>query len=116
MLSRMTTRSAALRSLALFWAALHLASPGLTSVAHGVGAAQGVQPAAHVESTTSETCPVVHAPDCGVCRYLSQASGVASTPSYALLRRAGNEPVPTLRTRAISAAVVLPDGRAPPVI
>ena len=78
----MTRRSPVIRLLALLWATLQIASPGLGALADGLLAAQTRDPASHVEATTSGRCPVVHAPDCGLCRQLTTA--VAVPPRFAL--------------------------------
>jgi hypothetical protein len=111
----MTRRKPLLRFLALAWAGLQVAMPALGSLAEARLAAAAGDPVSHIESKSSAGCPVVHAPDCAVCRYLS---GATPTPDNAAAvnidaERAG------VQVRAACAlarvAIVLPDGRAPPV-
>lgn len=116
MLESMTRRTALFRKLALAWALLHVALPGAGAVADGLlmRASAGEQ-VAHVESTTTSSCPVVHAPDCGVCRYLSGCTSLSATgalPASIASASAGMDAgisVPPDRS------VVLPDNRAPPL-
>ena len=103
--------------LVMIGAALQLLSPGVASIADGLIARDSASgPLTHVEATTSATCAVMHAPDCGVCRYLSAAS---------LLPRVAPplvqfEPAPLPRCAEAraqwSGTTVLPDGRAPPTV
>ena len=116
MLHLVNRRAPFLRFLAVGWATLQLASPGLIAIADGISAsASFAEAASHVEATGSESCPVPHSPDCAVCRYLS--SGAAPPPHAALLIVNSTdlrEPRADSRLRW-NAAVVLPDGRAPPI-
>jgi hypothetical protein len=74
----MTPRHPVLRMLVMIGAAVQLLSPGAAAVADGLLAtANASQPLTHIEATTTAKCPVVHAPDCGVCRYLSSSSTLA---------------------------------------
>jgi hypothetical protein len=113
----MSARSGFARFLALLCATVQLASPGLSAVADGALArANASQPQTHVESTTTANCPVVHPPDCAICRYLSSA---ASPPSLAPVAfeycAESREPRAESLLRP-SGAVTLPHGRAPPAI
>src|SRR5688572_13544714 len=77
-LYRMSRRHPVLRMLVMFCAAVQLLSPGIAAVADGLLAAVNAsRPLTHIEASTTAKCPVVHAPDCGVCRYLSSASHAA---------------------------------------
>src|SRR5687768_10378370 len=83
MLHLVNRRAPFVRFLAVLWATLQLASPGLTAIADGNSASLSFADAAsHVEATGSESCPLPHSPDCAVCRYLS--SGAAASPQTAL--------------------------------
>lgn len=117
MLQTMRRRSPFVRFLALFWAALQLASPGVSAIADGKLAAENASgPATHVEATTTSACPVVHSPDCGVCRYLSGAACLEQHSALGFRIVASTaEPTVTAGPR-IGNALALPHGRAPPVI
>ena len=106
-----------LRWLVMFGAAIQLLSPGIASIADGLLARENASgPLTHVEATTSATCPVVHPPDCGVCRYLSGTSALPRVGPTALV----GESVPfprCARSRILAAGVsILPNGRAPPAL
>lgn len=113
----MTRRTTLVRFLALLWAALQVASPGLSAIADGNlarGSASG--PSTHVESQTTANCPVVHQPDCGLCRYLNGAAST-TTPAQLGFFYAPDVSVPTTESCAARRnGVVLPQGRAPPAI
>lgn len=113
----MKRRPLPVRILALLWAALQLASPGASAIADGrLAAANASGPTTHVEATTSASCPVVHSPDCGVCRYLSgPAATQQPSPLVSLLSTA--DQLPNTETRVcVSVVAVLPHGRAPPAL
>ena len=118
MLSSMRSRSVPLRLLALLWATLQLASPAAGAVADGqqFAKAGGGAPAAHVESTSSEACPVVHAPDCAMCRYLSQNAGTVAAATAPFSGRMQSADVRLERVPARRPGAPPPNGRAPPVI
>jgi hypothetical protein len=111
----MRRRTPLVRFLALLWATLQLASPAVGAVADGRAVSGGAADlTAHVEATTTSACPVVHAPDCAVCRYLSaSAAEPVPEPVQRVVERAAQCPE-TLRNSARASAHVLPDGRAPP--
>jgi hypothetical protein len=114
MLPIMIRRSILVRCLALVWATLQLASPGISAIADGRLSSES-QPVAHIEATSSASCPVVHAPDCGVCRYLSNAA-VKDAPAafFGCDERArGNPSTQNAGVRGV--ALALPRGRAPPL-
>ena len=117
MLLLMRRRTTFVRSLAVFWAALQLASPAVSAIADGRLAAQNASgPATHVEATTTASCPVVHSPDCAVCRYLSASPlGARLSAFVPLLSADSREPMAESREQH-SAALALPHGRAPPTI
>lgn len=114
----MKRRTTLVRFLALVWATLQLASPGLASIADGMLARESASsPSTHVEATTSASCPVVHPPECAVCRYLSASrSNGAVTPEVGWADASDCGVIPDTTTVALSAAVVLPHGRAPPTL
>ena len=103
--------------LVLVGAAVQLLSPGAAAIADGLLATESAsQPLTHVESSTTAKCPVVHAPDCGVCRYLSSASLL---PRVAPQLPVSAAAVPLPQDAACASARVvssLPDGRAPPAL
>jgi hypothetical protein len=112
----MTRRKLLLRFLALLWAGLQLAMPALGSLADARIAAAAGDPVSHVESKSSASCPVIHAPDCAVCRYLSGTAPAPATASAADIdaERAGADV--QARCAIAYVALVLPDGRAPPAL
>lgn len=114
----MKRRTTLVRFLALVWATLQVASPALASIADGMLARESAtSPSTHVEATTSASCPVVHSPDCGVCRYLSAAgSNDAGAPALGWEGASQCGIISSATTIALSAAVVLPHGRAPPTL
>lgn len=111
----MTRRTRLLRMLALCWAVLQMASPALGAFAEArLASASAREPVAHVESSSSASCPVVHSPECAMCRYLSSPAAASHTaPSLAVLSHGGDARVED-RSATPNAALVLPDGRAPP--
>jgi hypothetical protein len=116
MLRGMKRRTPLLRSLALVWAALQLAMPAVSSLADARLAAAAGEPVAHVESTTTSTCPVIHAPDCGICRYLSSAAPASDAAAVAEVDADCEASSSAAIRRPAFLTIVLPDGRAPPGI
>jgi len=113
----MRRRTPFVRCLALFWAALQVASPGFSVIADGRLAIETVSGAGtHVESKTTASCAAVHPPDCGICRYLSGAEfDPAPAPLGFLYSPDASEP--TVQSCAARRdAVTLPRGRAPPSV
>lgn len=116
MVQPMSRRGTWARGIALIWATLQLVSPGVSAIADGTLALESASaPLVHVEATGSASCPEVHSPDCGVCRYLSTGGQVATASGLAL--RAGrDQSALVFRVAAVpSATAALPHGRAPPV-
>ena len=113
----MNGRQPLLRMLVMVGAAIQLLSPGVAAIADGLLARSNASgPLTHIEATTTATCPVVHAPDCGVCRYLSAAgTPQRATPSL-LLTTASAQPRCEESRQPVSAATLQPNGRAPPVL
>ena len=105
------------RILALVWAMVQVLSPGASAIADGMLArANASLPLVHVEASGSATCPEVHSPDCGVCRYLSTGSEM---PGAASVLPAARRVVVAASQRVAAAAAVgqlLPQGRAPPAV
>lgn len=115
MLPRMKRRSALARTLVLLCAALQLASPGFSAIAHGKLAGQSASgPATHVEATGSAGCPVVHSPDCAVCRYMSTATPGGTGPELFFSYATATVPPGTVAWIARAVPHALPPGRAPP--
>lgn len=114
----MTRRTPLVRFLTLAWASLQLGAPALSSIADGRLERNGAsRPTTHVEATTGESCPVVHSPDCGVCRYLSISGASDSTaPSFDWRQSSSNALAGTAFDEAGSIAIALPRGRAPPTV
>ena len=110
----MRFRSPGFRRLALVWAALQFAAAGLTALAHA-RAETADAAVAHVEATTSETCPVVHPVDCGVCRHASAASLPAPDAPEHFATRASSIPSASERPAFDRLLDGLYDGRAPPL-
>jgi hypothetical protein len=112
----MKRRSPLLRLLAGAAALLQLTTPPLSAVADGLAARDSAgERVAHVESTTTSRCPVVHAPDCGVCRYLTTCGAPPLDAATPVVIAAVAPPARTNVSHSTPAAAVLPDGRAPPV-
>src|SRR5688572_33060991 len=115
MLHRMTRRTRFVRFMALICAALQLASPGFSAIADGRLARESASgPATHVEATTTASCPVVHSPDCAVCRYLSTSACEApnAVPETLLAADIADPAAVGRSTRGSPHAH--PHGRAPP--
>lgn len=117
MLRVVNRRTPFVRFLGILWATLQLASPGVSAIADGYAAREGAgQAATHVEATSTERCPIVHSPDCAVCRYLSNSgSEPPMTPSFASSSERAADPA-ICDSFALSAAAALPQSRAPPAI
>ena len=112
----MTRHTPLLRVPALLLALLQLALPAASAVADGRIAARAGDPVAHVESTSSATCPVVHPPDCAVCRYLSAAAvPTAAAPDACALAPAVSGSLAARRS-GNGVLVGLPDSRAQPLV
>lgn len=78
----MNDRARWTRLLALVWATLLVASPGLGALADARLAAQ-TDARSHVEETTSAKCPIVHPPDCGLCRHLTNPARASASIALA---------------------------------
>jgi hypothetical protein len=113
----MSRRTPLVRFCTLLLATLQIASPGVSAIADGRLALENAsRPTTHVEATTTAACPVVHSPDCGVCRFLSSPVGSAPAATFSL-ESFSAVPAPVAdvgRPRCVS--VDLPDGRAPPAL
>lgn len=112
----MTSRSTFVRSVTLLWASLQLAAPAMSSIADGqLSRDNATQPTTHVEATTTGSCPVVHPPDCAVCRYLSTsgANDIAA-PSFDWQFLAVWTGASTVSVEPGCGALGLPRERAPP--
>ena len=108
-------RAPLIRVLALFWAVLQMASPAASAISDGLLASgNSAEQVAHVESATTNACPVVHAPDCAVCRYLSGSVGEAVQCGVLQLPDVGIALPDGQYQTTYASAVVLPPGRAPP--
>jgi len=112
----MTKRSRFVRVLTLLWSSLQLAAPAMSSIADGqLTLDNASRPTTHVESTTTKSCPVVHAPDCGVCRYLSTSgANDSATPALDWQLRTVLAPESAGSADPRCGAKALPHGRAPP--
>ena len=113
----MSGRAPFLRVLAMAFATLQLVSPALVVIADGVSIRDAVaESVAHVESTSSDACPQVHAPDCALCRYVSGSSTLLADASI-VLPLAGRSATPAdVSGRPRAASTLLPHGRAPPLV
>jgi hypothetical protein len=114
MLRAMRRRTPLVQIIALCWATFQLLSPAVGAVADGKLARGAAERVAHVESTTSATCPVVHPSDCALCRYLSGNSPrCVDTPAFRTARSGilggiGEDQL------VGNVSLILPEGRAPP--
>lgn len=113
----MSRRTPLVRFFTLLLATLQIASPGISAIADGRLALENAsRPTTHIEATTTAACPVVHSPDCGVCRFLSSPVGAAPAPTFSLESFCA-APVPVASiARPHLVSVALPDGRAPPAL
>lgn len=113
----MIGRTTFVRFLTLCWTLLQLAAPGLSAIADGqLTLDNATRPATHVEATSSESCPVVHTPDCAVCRYLStSATDGAAPPAIQWPGVSGCDFARNAANTARSATLAIPHSRAPPV-
>jgi hypothetical protein len=117
MVLRMTRRGTWTRCIALVWATLQLLSPGVSAIADGRLALEAAgSPQVHVEATGSATCPEVHSPDCGVCRYLTTGGVLPSASGLVPIETRHSGALAFRIVRLNSAVEVLPHGRAPPVL
>lgn len=113
----MSGRHPLLRMLVMVGAAVQLLSPAVASIADGLLAQDSASsPLTHIEATSSSTCPVVHPPDCGVCRYLSAAGTQPRVPATMLVVETRTAPACLGSPSTGRAGTSLPDGRAPPVL
>jgi hypothetical protein len=114
----MKRRSLLVRLVTLAWASLQLAAPAMAGIADASAALEAAStPLTHVEATTGESCPFVHSPDCGLCRYLSTSpSHGSSTPAFDWAIGAAAALTQTASPGAMSASLALPFGRAPPTV
>lgn len=101
--------------LALVWATLLVASPGLGALADARLAAQ-TDARSHVEETTSAKCPVVHPPDCGLCRHLTSPARASASIAFAPLVCGAETPVCAGAGPAASGHDHTRWGRAPPSV
>ena len=114
----MKRRSPLFRLVTLAWASLQLAAPAMAGIADAQAMLDAASaPLTHVEATTGESCPVVHSPDCGLCRYLSTSpSHAASAPAFDWTVGAAAALSRTASVGTTSACAALPFGRAPPTV
>jgi hypothetical protein len=114
----MKRRSPLFRFVTLAWASLQLAAPAMAGIADATAALENASaPLTHVEATSSESCPVVHSPDCGLCRYLSTTpSQAAAGTAFDWTVGAAAKLIRTSSLSTASACVALPFGRAPPTV
>lgn len=110
----MRFRSPGFRRFAFVWAAVQFAAAGLTSLAHARAEVTNVS-VAHIEATTSESCPVVHPVDCGVCRHAGATQLPAAAAGAHVVAATGEVPAASERPAVGRLLDALPDGRAPPV-
>jgi hypothetical protein len=117
-LMAMTHRFARLRILTFVLGTLQLASPGASAIADGMLALASVgQPATHVEAVTQAACPLVHAPDCGLCRFLSLTGCRDAAPPSLAATETARAGLRDWGERNVAArSIALPSGRAPPKV
>ena len=110
-----THRGWSVRLLALIWATLLVASPGLSALADANASTRFTGDPGHVEERTSSSCPVVHPPDCGLCRHLTTAATTTPALAVVVAQRATVSGVERDPARHPGAASTLHWGRAPPL-
>lgn len=115
-LMAMTQRLGRLRILTFVLGTLQLASPSMTALADGMLFLASVgRPATHVEAVTQSACPKVHAPDCGLCRFLTLSGCKDAAAPALMVAYAGNQRLGASgEWNATKASIALPLGRAPP--
>jgi hypothetical protein len=106
------------RVLALLWAVLQFALPGVALVADARLERASLEVAgSHVESGTSEDCPPVHRDECALCQVLSRSAQPADAPELPaiaeVVRPSAAAPAEPQSGRA-AASASLP--RAPPSV
>jgi len=106
------------RVMALLWAVLQFALPGVALVADARLERASLEAAgSHVESGTSEDCPPVHRDECALCQVLSRFAQPAEAPELPaiaeVVRPSAASPVEPQAARA-AASASLP--RAPPPV
>ena len=112
----MSGRAPFTRMLALAFAILQLVSPTLVVIADGSSIRDAVaESIAHVESTSSDNCPRVHAPDCALCRYLSGTTASLSDASIVLPCAGRVATLTDISGLPRATTTLLPHGRAPPL-
>lgn len=103
------------RTLALLWAVLQFALPGIALVADARLERESVQAGAHVESGSTKACRPVHPDECVLCQVVSRVASPTEAPTLpaidAVVRPSATLPVARLATRP-TATAELP--RAPP--
>jgi hypothetical protein len=105
------------RYFAFVWAAVQVLSPAASALADGLIARDNASaPQIHVEAPGSKSCPEVHSPDCGVCRYLSTGGDVPQAPALVPVTRAVESPAADRIAQYVTASATLPHGRAPPLV
>ena len=105
------------RLLVLSLALLQLAAPCLSAIADGILSREAsAVPFTHIEASTRPSCPAVHSPDCGVCRYLSLSATLGRSapvlPRIQVADGGGMQPFTGAATRV---TLALSRGRAPPI-
>jgi len=112
----MNGRAPFLRVLALALATLQVVSPALVVFADGSSMRNAVaESVSHVEGTSSDSCSQVHAPDCGLCRYLSGLTALLPQVHMAVTAPDPASAAPGSLRLHISSVRFFPPGRAPPV-
>jgi len=106
------------RGLTLLWASLQLAAPAMSSIADGQWTLRNpAELTTHVEATTTDRCPVVHSPDCAVCRFVSTLGAHdAAAPSFDWQSHVVGMGTATVSVDPGCDALGLPRGRAPPTL
>jgi hypothetical protein len=114
----MVHRVGRLRILTFVLGTLQLASPSVSALADGMLALASVgRPTTHVEAVTQAACPMVHAPDCGLCRLLSLTGCRDAAPPSLSATDPGRTGLRSPGERNVAArSIALPPGRAPPTV
>ena len=112
----MTPHGRLRRWLALVWAALLVAAPAASAQADARFASALAGSLSHVEDATSTRCPLVHPPDCGLCRHLTNAARLS--PGVVPAPAPSRPTIPDEGVARVDAAcvAVVPWGRAPPLV
>jgi hypothetical protein len=99
------------------WAVLQLALPPVATFADArLERESEAYGATHVESSSSATCPPVHAAECALCQFVSRASAPSDGAPCPVVMPVVARPPATARVASTTSALSqLPLARGPPI-